>query len=95
MIAYRAETRMVPATAAAQGKKPNARKALQKLFNADANIIPDHDRGLLKVQILGLGGNCVDRALKPLLDELTATETVYPATSLKLVYELASEQFQT
>ncbi len=91
MIAYRAETRMIPAVAGAQGKKTNPRKALQRLFDADANIIPDHDKGLLKVQILGLGSNCVDRALIPLLDELTATETVYPGTNLKLVYELAAD----
>ena len=95
MIAYRAETRMVPAVVSAQGKKPNPRKALQALFNADANMVPDHDRGVLKIQILGLGSNCVDRALKPLLDELSATETEYPGTNLKLVYELAADQNQT
>ena len=47
------------------------------------------------MQILGLGSNCVERALKPLPDELTATKTVYPGTSLKLIYELAIEKFQT
>ena len=90
MIAYRAETRMVPAVAGVQGAKPNARKALQKLFNADANIIPDRRQGTLTVQVLGSGSNSTDRALKPLLDELTSTETVYPGTNLKLVYELAA-----
>ena len=95
MIAYRAETRMVPAVVSAQGKKPNPRKALQALFEADASIIPDHAEGLLKVRILGLGSNCADRALKPLLDELSATETVYPGTNLKLVYELSADQNQT
>ena len=39
MIAYRAETHMVPAVAGAQGAKPNARKALQKLFNADDFVV--------------------------------------------------------
>ena len=92
MIAYRAETRMVPAVAGAQGKKPNPRKALQALFGADANIIPDHDRGTLTIQILGWGSNCVDRSLRPLLDELSATETVCPGTNMKLVYELSADQ---
>ena len=95
MIAYRAETRMVPSVAAAQGKIPNARIALQELFTADANIIPDHRQGILKVQILGLGSNCTDRALKPLLDELTATQTVYPETNLKLVYEMSADRLQS
>ncbi len=90
MIAYRAETCMVPAVANAQGKKANPRKALQTLFSTDANIIPDHENRILKVQILGSGSRCVDRALAPLLDELTTTETVYPGTDLKLVYELTA-----
>ena len=95
MIVYRAETRMVPAVASAQGKKTNPRKALQALFEADAGIIPDRAKGLLKVRILGLGNNCADQALKTLPDELSAIETVYPGTNLKLVYELSAGHNQT
>ena len=86
---------MVLAVASAQGKKTNPRKALQALFEADASIIPDRAKGLLKLQILGLGSNCADRSLKPLLDELSATETMYPGTNLKLVYELSADHNQT
>ena len=94
MIAYRAETRMLPAVSGAQGKKRNPRKALQMLFGADANLIPDHDKGTLTVQVHGLGSNCVDGTLMPLLDELTATETCYPGTKLKLVYEISGNGSQ-
>ncbi len=68
---------------------------MQALFKADAGIILDRAKGLLKVRILGLGSNCVDQALKPVLDELSATETVYLGMNLKLVYELSAGHNQT
>jgi transposase-like protein len=46
-------------------------------LRCSSSIIPDHGNGLLKVRALGLGRNCVDRSLKPLLGELIATETAY------------------
>ena len=91
MIAYRAETRMMPAVCAAQGRKPNPRKLLRALLTSDANIIPDHNAGTLTVQILGLANASLDNALAPLINELNRTRTIYPGTSLRLVYELAGE----
>ena len=91
MIAYRAETRMMPAVCAAQGRKPNPRKLLRALLSSDANIIPDHNAGTLTVQILGLANASLDNALAPLIDELNRTRTIYPGTSLRLVYQLAGE----
>ena len=87
MTAYQAQTRMVPAVASTQGKKANPRKALQALFKADARIVSDHAKGLMKVRNLGLGSNCADRVLKPFLDELSVTENMKPGTNLHLVYE--------
>ena len=89
MICYRAETAMMPPLMSAQGKKRNSRKLLQALFTSDANVIPDHGKGILKVQILGLAANCMDEAVECLLDELNKTETRYPGTELKMVYEVA------
>ena len=43
MIAYRAETRMIPALAQMQGKKTNARKLLSAVMASDADILPDLD----------------------------------------------------
>ena len=90
MIAYRAETRMMAPVIGAQGKKPNARRLLRALLTCDANIIPVHDRGILRVQFLGLGSDACDRMLAPLIEELNATPTIYPGTELRLVYELAA-----
>ena len=86
MLAYRAETRMTLPIIHAQGKKPNSRKPLQAMMTADADILPDPDNRVLEVRLLGLGTDAQDRHIAPLLDELNATETVYPGTNLRMVY---------
>ena len=89
MIAYRAETRMMVPVITTQGKKPNARRLLRALLTSDANIIPVPAKGILRIQLLGLGSDACDRMLAPLVQELNATNTIYPGTDLRLVYELA------
>ena len=86
MLAYRAETRMTLPIIHAQGTKPNARKLLQSLMTADADILPDPANRTLEVRLLGLGTNAQDRHIAPLLAELNATETIYPGTDLRMVY---------
>ena len=91
MIAYRAETRMMAPVRTTQGKKPNARRLLRALLTSDANIIPVPAKGILRIQLLGLGSDACDRMLAPLVEELNATRTIYPGTDLRLVYELAGD----
>jgi hypothetical protein len=91
MIAYRAETRMMTPVLTAQGKKPNARRLLRALLTSAANIIPQPDAGILRIQLLGLGSDACDRMLAPLIEELNATCTIYPGTELRLVYEFAGD----
>ena len=86
MLAYRAETRMTLPITHAQGKKTNPRKVLQAMMTADADILPDPANRVLEVRLLGLGTDAQDRHIAPLLDELNATETVYPGTDLRVVY---------
>ena len=88
MIAYRAETRMTPAIADAQGREPRPRRPLRALFQADADLLPDPRRGLLRVRLLGLASPAADAALRGLLDELNQTRTAFPGTNLRMVYEL-------
>ena len=57
MIAYRAETRMMAPVISAQGKKPNARRLLRALLTSAANIIPEPAKGILRIQLLGLGSD--------------------------------------
>ncbi|MDE0524649.1 MAG: hypothetical protein OXH79_22135 [Boseongicola sp.] len=88
MIAYRAETRMMLAVAAAQGGKRRPRRPLAELFRSEADIVPDQESGVLRVRILGTASNAGDAAIAGLLDELNRTGTVFPGTGLRLVYEL-------
>ncbi len=91
MIACRAETRMMPAVAGAQGRKQRPRRPLAELFRSDADIIPEPDSGVLRVRVLGTASNAGDAALRGLLDELTQTRTLFPGTGLRMVYELPGE----
>ncbi len=88
MIAYRAETRMMPAVAQAQGKIQRPRRHLRALLQADADIIPEPDIGILRVRILGTASDAGDNAIAALLEELDQTRTIFPGTSLRMVYEL-------
>ncbi|MDE0406544.1 MAG: hypothetical protein OXN81_01675 [Alphaproteobacteria bacterium] len=88
MIAYRAETRMMPAIAEVQGTKPRPRRPLQALFGAAADVIPEPGEGILRVRILGSASNAGDAAIAGLLDELNQTRTIFPGTELRMVYEL-------
>ena len=88
MIAYRAETRMMAAVAAAQGQQPRPRPHLKALFQSDADILPEPEQGILRVRILGTASNASDAALAGLLAQLNQTRTCFPGTSLRLVYEL-------
>ncbi len=88
MIAYRAETRMMTAVGAAQGRKQRPRGPLKALFRSDADIIPDPENGTLRVRIPGSSCDAADNAVAGLLRELNETRTVYPGTGLRLVYEL-------
>lgn len=90
MIAYRAETRMMLPVMQAQGRKPHPRKLLRALFAADADILPDPANGVLRVHILGLANDACDRQIEALLTELNATETLFPQTGLRMVYEVAA-----
>ena len=89
MIAYRTEVRMMNPIIMAQGKKRNARKLLQALYQAQANIIPEQRNKALRVQVLGLGCHGLDQALTGLFSELNASATTYPGTNLQMIYELA------
>ncbi len=88
MIAYRAETRMMPAVADAQGKKQRPRRLLAELFQSEADIVPEPENRILRVRIIGTASNSGDAAIAGLVEELTRTRTVFPGTGLRMVYEL-------
>ena len=70
MIAYRAETRMMPVVAQAQGKTQRPRRHLRAIFQSDADIIPEPSN-VLRIRILGTASDAGDNATAGLLQNST------------------------
>lgn len=90
MIAYRAET--VMASIVREGMTPfgqkNARVFLREVYNSEADILVNEENKTLTVRVHHLANNSSDKILKMLCEEMTETETLYPGTDYRLVYEL-------
>lgn len=91
LVAYRAETAMahVVREALPQWRRDEERRLLQSLYGSEADLIPDEAVGTLTVRLHYPANPMLGGAVQKLCEELTATETVFPTTKLRLVYELA------
>lgn len=90
MIAYRAETAMVHVLRDQMAKHDDARSLLRGIYSTAADLLPDYQAGTLRVRLHHQANRATDVALLHLCQQLNETETVFPATSLRLVYELVS-----
>jgi hypothetical protein len=89
MIAYRTETAMATMLRSSTVDNPQARSLLQDLYVTEADILPEPEQGILRVRVHNTSRPAANRALDKLLDQLNETESTYPGTDLRLVYELA------
>ena len=92
MIAYRAETAMLHVLRDKMARHDDARRLLCAIYRNDADLIPNPVAGTLRVRLHHLANRITDAALYHLCDQLNATETLFPGTHLRLVYELVSPQ---
>jgi hypothetical protein len=92
MIAYRAETAMVHVLRDVLSRHDDARSLLRAIYCNEADLLPDHAAGTLTVRLHHLANRSSDLAIRHLCDELTATETLFPETNLRLIFELGSAQ---
>ena len=92
MIAYRAETAMANVVRDVLARTDDARELLCALYTNDADLIPDEHAQTLTVRLHHLANRMSTAALQHLCKQLTATETVFPGTNLRLVYTLVSSQ---
>jgi len=90
MIAYRAETAMVNILREYIGKKDEARTLVRQIFMADADIEPDEKQGILKVKLHNMTNPRNNHYVQQLCKVLTESETIFPATNLRLVYDMVS-----
>jgi len=88
MIAYRAESQLARWVGPLfKRHEEEARKFLQSVFRATADLVPDAQRGTLTVRFHGLANPRATRALAGLCEVVNATPTRYPGTELQLQFE--------
>jgi hypothetical protein len=86
MIAYRAESALAGELREHLQREDDTRALLRRVFVTPADLRPDYDQKILLVELHRLGSPLQDAAVGKLCEELTATETKFPTTDLKLVY---------
>ena len=91
MISYRAETAMANILRPVIKRPDEARTLLRAIYATEADLIPDLKAQTLTVQLHHLAQKNSDLAIQKLCDELNATETVFPRTSLRLILKLGSK----
>jgi len=87
LIAYRAETALVQVVRERLQRTDDARALVRQVLSSAVDLCPDLERGTLTVRLHRLSSGIHDAALAHLCTELTETETLFPGTDLRLVYE--------
>ena len=92
MIAYRAETGMynLIKNQLNPHHSDEGRKLLQQIYTSDADIVPDYTNKTLTVKLHNLNYRKDDKVVKYLCEKLNETETEFPGTDLKIIYQLVS-----
>ena len=90
MIVYRAETLVAATVAPLLGQPATVRSFVKALHQADANVLPDHDAGILRVQLLPLVTTAQDDAAAALCDHLNAQRTIFPDSGMRLEFKVLS-----
>lgn len=73
-----------------KGRVGEERRLLQSLYMSEADLVPDIQAGTLTVRVHYPANPMLAGAVEYLCQELTKTEITYPATNLRLVYEMVS-----
>jgi hypothetical protein len=92
MIAYRAETAMASIVREQMSpqSRGTARVLLREVYNSAADLKVDDTNKTLTIRLHHLGNKCSDETVRYLCEELNATETIYPGTDYRMIYELLS-----
>ena len=90
MIAYRAESSLASLLREHLARSDDARALLRQIFDTEADLTPDPMANTLTVRLHHLTQATHDQAIEQLLAELNTTQTIFPGTSLTLVFKLGS-----
>lgn len=87
MIAYRSETALAMLMARGNYGITEARALLQDLFTMAADLKPDYAEGILRVSLHSAATPKNNLRLRELADKLNETETIFPSTNLRMVFQ--------
>jgi hypothetical protein len=90
IVAYRAESAMANIVRETLPKPDQARALLCALYTVEADLLPDHDAKTLTVRLHHSARSHTDAVITKLCDELSATETLFPRTDLRMIFKLGS-----
>ena len=88
MVAYRAETAMTQVVRETMARHDDARSLLRTLYRTEVDLLPDEHANTLTVRLHHLATRSADETVRHLCEELNATDTIFPGTTLRLIYEL-------
>jgi hypothetical protein len=88
LVAYRAETALVALAREKLARSEDARSLVRQIFESAVDLCPNLKQKTLMVRLHRLSSAIHDGVLEHLCAELTATETTYPGTDLRLIFEL-------
>ena len=91
LIAYRGETALAAIVREELARTDDARSLLRDLFCSEADLLPDLEQRVLRVQVHPMSNPRANRAIAHLLEHLNAAQFTYPGTKLQLVYSIAGE----
>jgi len=92
MIAYRAETAMTNILQETMSRSCDVRSQLRDIYRNEADLIPDYQAKTLTVRLHHLSNHAADQATVGLCEELNSTDTVFPGTNLRLIYQIGPSQ---
>lgn len=87
LVAYRAETALVAIAREKLKRDDDGRAWVRALLQSSVDLRPDRKQETLTVRLHLQASAAHNEVLKHLCDELTATETCYPSTNLRLIFE--------
>ena len=87
LIAYRAETALMHLVREKLLREDDARSLVRQVFESAVDLCPQPEQQTLTVRLHRLSSGAHDGVLEHLCAELTATETVFPGTNLRLIFE--------
>lgn len=90
IVAYRAECAMTNIVREFMPKPDQARALISTLHATEADILPDYANKTLTVRLHHFARGHTDTVIAKLCDELSATETVFPRTDLRMIFKLGS-----